>query len=204
MKQDYDTINEKGSLAPGHQPGPLPTDVRDTHVWDDTPEAINRRKFLTRLSIALGGLTGVALVVPVVAFIVAPLFKETPVLWRQVTVNGQPGTLDKFKVGETVEVSFEDSSPVAWAGVTAQTAAWMRRTSDTEFTTFAVNCSHLGCPVTWLPGAQLFMCPCHGGVYYADGRVAAGPPPHALYTYDTRINNGKVEVKATGVPIPTE
>ena len=204
MKQDYDTMNEKESLAPGHHPGPLPTDVRDTHVWDDTPEAINRRKFLTQLSIALGGLTGVALVVPVAAFIVAPLFKETPILWRQVTVNGQPGTIDKFKVGETVEVSFEDSSPVAWAGVTAQTAAWMRRTSDTEFTTFAVNCSHLGCPVTWLPGAQLFMCPCHGGVYYADGRVAAGPPPQALFHYDTRINNGKVEVKATGVPIPTE
>ncbi|MBN9387346.1 MAG: ubiquinol-cytochrome c reductase iron-sulfur subunit [Chloroflexi bacterium] len=203
MKQDYENISQEESLAPGHQPGPLPTDVRDLHVWDNTPEAINRRKFLTQLSIALGGLTGVALVVPVAAFIIAPLFKETEIKWQPVKVNGQAGTLDKFKVGDTIEVTFEDSSPVAWAGVTAQTAAWMRRVNDTEFTCFAVNCSHLGCPVSWLPGAQLFMCPCHGGVYYADGRVAAGPPPQALSHYETRINNGAVEVKATGVPIPT-
>lgn len=197
MKQDYENTNQE-PLSPGHHPGPLPTDLRDTHVWDDTPEAINRRKFLTQLSIALGGLTGVALVVPVAAFIVAPLFKKPPILWRPV------GALTQFKVGETVQVSFEDSSPVAWAGITAKTAAWLRRVSDTSFTCFAVNCSHLGCPVTWLPGARLFMCPCHGGVYYEDGRVAAGPPPQSLFTYDTRINNGQVEVKATGVPIPTE
>ncbi len=197
MKQDYENTNRE-LLTSGHHPGPLPTDVRDRHVWDDTPEAINRRKFLTQLSMALGGLTGVALVVPVAAFIVAPLFKQTPILWRPV------GALTTFKAGETVQVSFEDSSPVAWAGITAKTAAWLRRVNDTEFICFAVNCSHLGCPVTWLPGARLFMCPCHGGVYYEDGRVAAGPPPQRLFTYKTRITNGQVEVEATGVPIPTE
>ena len=47
--------------------------------------------------------------------------------------------------------------------------------SDDEFVAFSVNCAHLGCPVRWLREAHLFMCPCHGGVYYEDGRVAAGP-----------------------------
>lgn len=210
MKQDYEDISqEQDELTPGHHPGPTPLGVRDTHVWDDTPEAINRRKFLTQLSMALGGLTGVALVVPVAAFIIAPLFKETEIKWQPVQIKvGEGkfdnGSLDKFKVGETVEVIFDDSSPVAWAGITAKTAAWMRRNDESTFTCFAVNCSHLGCPVTWLPGARLFMCPCHGGVYYEDGRVAAGPPPQSLFKYDTRVTNGQVEVRATGVPIPTE
>jgi Rieske Fe-S protein len=32
-----------------------------------------------------------------------------------------------------------------------------------------MNCAHLGCPVTWFPQSGLFMCPCHGGVYYENG-----------------------------------
>jgi menaquinol-cytochrome c reductase iron-sulfur subunit len=55
--------------------------------------------------------------------------------------------------------------------------------------------------VSWLPTAKLFMCPCHGGVYYPDGTVAAGPPPQPLPTYQVRINNGQVEIQASAIPI---
>jgi menaquinol-cytochrome c reductase iron-sulfur subunit len=55
--------------------------------------------------------------------------------------------------------------------------------------------------VRWLPDAQLFMCPCHGGVYYADGSVAAGPPPHSLSQYTTRINGDDVEIHTEPIPI---
>jgi Rieske Fe-S protein len=33
-----------------------------------------------------------------------------------------------------------------------------------------------------------FKCPCHGGVYAADGRVLAGPPPRPLQTIEARID----------------
>jgi menaquinol-cytochrome c reductase iron-sulfur subunit len=94
-----------------------------------------------------------------------------------------------------------DTSPLPWAGVTAKTAAWLRRVSADRFVAFAVNCAHLGCPVRWLPDAQLFMCPCHGGVYYADGTVAAGPPPHSLAQYATRITGDDVEIHTAPIPI---
>jgi menaquinol-cytochrome c reductase iron-sulfur subunit len=41
--------------------------------------------------------------------------------------------------------------------------------------------------VNWRPGAELFLCPCHGGVYYADGTVAGGPPPRPLARFNVRI-----------------
>jgi menaquinol-cytochrome c reductase iron-sulfur subunit len=66
----------------------------------------------------------------------------------------------------------------------------LRRTGDREFTAFGLNCTHLGCPVNWRPGAELFLCPCHGGVYYADGSVAGGPPPRPLVRYSIRIGGG--------------
>jgi len=57
--------------------------------------------------------------------------------------------------------------------------------------------------VRWLEGAELFMCPCHGGVYYDDGTVAAGPPPRPLFRYDVRVENGEVQMRQAIVPIST-
>ena len=101
----------------------------------------------------------------------------------------------------TANVSLVDASPLPWAGITAKSAAWLRRTGDREFVAFSVNCAHLGCPVRWMPGARLFMCPCHGGVYYEDGSVAAGPPPHGLTQYPARAVGDEVLVRADPVPI---
>lgn len=159
------------------------------------PLSPERRAFLARLSFALGALAAALVALPVVGFILGPLIRRSPDVWRAV------GEVGSFAVGETVKVAFRDPSPLAWAGVTAETGAWLRRDSDSEFTAFALNCTHLGCPVRWLQSAQLFMCPCHGGVYYRDGVVAAGPPPRALFRYQVRVRDGQVEILATSVPI---
>ena len=159
------------------------------------PGTLGRRGFLAKLAIGLGGLGAALVGVPVAGFLLAPLLRRAPDFWRQV------GAADQFKVGETVLVRFLDPSPLPWAGVTANTAAWLRRESETQFIAFAVNCTHLGCPVRWLPEAELFLCPCHGGVFYHDGTVAAGPPPRPLTRYDVRVNGGQVEILAGPIPI---
>ena len=159
------------------------------------PEMLARRRVLAQVSVGLGVACGAAVGVPVVGFVVAPLFRNAPHEWRPV------GAVSSFAIGETVGVTFMDASPLPWAGVTARTAAWLRRVSETEFVAFSVHCAHLGCPVRWLADAKLFMCPCHGGVYYADGTVAAGPPPHSLAQYPVRINGGAVEIHTEAIPV---
>ncbi len=157
--------------------------------------ANGRRRFLARLSLTVGGVAGLLVAAPVVGFLFEPLFRRTPSTWRDV------GSEEGFTAGNTVEVSFSDPSPLAWAGVTARTAAWLRRQQDGSFVAFAINCSHLGCPVRWVQSAELFMCPCHGGVYDADGNVTAGPPPRALTRYPVRVRGGRVEIQAQAIPI---
>ena len=159
------------------------------------PELAGRRWFLARMSLALGGLAAAVVGIPIIGFLLSPLIRRPPRSWRPV------GAVEKFKVGDTVEVTFLDASPLPWAGVAAQTAAWLRRHSEEEFIAFSVDCTHLGCPVRWLPQADLFMCPCHGGVYYKDGKVAAGPPPKPLPRYPVRVNKGQVEILTSPVPI---
>src|SRR3954468_22807549 len=109
-----------------------------------------RRKFLAGLSIGVGCIGAASVGVPVAGFLLAPLFESVARKWRTV------GAVNAFKSGETVEVKFEDASSVAWAGVTGQTGAWLRREADGQFVAFAVNCTHLGCPVRWLQEAELF------------------------------------------------
>ena len=74
-----------------------------------------------------------------------------------------------------------------------------RQTGD-NFRVFSVNCTHLGCPVIWFPAAGLFMCPCHGGVYYADGQRTAGPPPRGLYRYQHQVEGGRLLVLLGHLP----
>jgi menaquinol-cytochrome c reductase iron-sulfur subunit len=159
---------------------------------------LNRRAFLNRMSLILSGLIGLVLSVPILAYLLTPLIRRAPGVWLVV------GRLDQFTVGETVQVAIEDPSPLAWAGQTAKTAVWLRRNDQTEFTAFAVNCTHLACPVNWQPQAQIFLCPCHGGVFYGDGRVAAGPPPRPLPRYDVRVVGESVQLLTRAVPIGGE
>ena len=155
----------------------------------------SRRDFMLKVSLGLGGLAAVAVSVPVVGALIAPLLDDKPEVWRNV------GSPDDFPNDSTRLVKFENADPKAWAGTTAHTAAWVKRDAKGEFTVFSVNCTHLGCPVRWEANAELFMCPCHGGVYYKDGSVAAGPPPKPLPQYAVRIKHGQVQVGTAPIPI---
>jgi menaquinol-cytochrome c reductase iron-sulfur subunit len=154
-----------------------------------------RRRFLARLSIALSAAIAAAAGIPVIGFLISPLTRKAPRVWRPV------GAVSQFQIGETVNVAFEDASPLPWAGVTARSAAWLRRDDAQHFTAFTVHCTHLGCPVRWVATAKLFLCPCHGGVYYPDGSRAAGPPPKPLPQYPVRVRNGQVEILTSPIPI---
>ncbi len=158
-------------------------------------EVASRRRFLSRLSLGLSAAAGAVVSVPIVAYLLSPLLGPRSQDWSDV------GEVGAFRVGATVEVALQDPSPLPWAGQTARTAAWLRRDSEAQFTAFQVNCTHLGCPVRWEEKASLFLCPCHGGVYYADGRVAGGPPPQPLFKYEVRVQNGKVQVRNPGLQV---
>lgn len=169
-------------------------DEPDTTV-SNQPLSPGRRRFLEGACLALSAAIAALLGIPVIGFLLAPLIEKTPSAWRSV------GPVSTFKVGQTVEVSFEDASPLPWAGFTARTAAWLRRVGEHDFEAFSINCTHLGCPVQWQPTATLFLCPCHGGVYYKDGIVAAGPPPQPLPRYPVRVRNGQVQILTSPIPI---
>jgi len=62
------------------------------------------------------------------------------------------------------------------------------------FRAFSAVCTHLGCLVKWNAEKREFLCPCHGGIFDADGKVVAGPPPAPLPEYGIVTVGGKVYV----------
>jgi len=70
------------------------------------------------------------------------------------------------------------------------------KTGESEVAAFDATCSHLGCLVTWDGQAQVFKCPCHGGIYDKTGAVMEGPPPEPLMKIGTRIDGDRVLVQA--------
>lgn len=163
----------------------------------ETPIFTERRRFLNRLSLGLSGLLGVILATPVLGFVFGPRRSEVESVWRPI------GAVEDFPLGQTVRVDFLNPSPLPWAGYAAQTAAYVRQEREGEFTALSVYCTHVGCPITWLDNAQLFLCPCHGGSFYRDGAVAGGPPRFPLERYAIRIRDGQVEILAGPQPLPT-
>ncbi len=156
---------------------------------------MDRRKFLMKILLGLSGLAALLISIPIIAALLEPLLRKRVMAWRGV------GTVDDFTIGKTVLVKYHDASILPWTGATSETAAWLRRESEEEFIAFSVNCTHLGCPVRWIADAELFLCPCHGGVYGKNGTKKAGPPPHDLRKYPVRIRRGTVEVQTSPIPI---
>ena len=157
-------------------------------------ERITRRTFLMNVGIGLNALVSLAIAVPVVAYVLGPITRKKQYLsWVDL------GDANQFPAGETTLVQFINPFNTSWDGETAKIPAYVR-TVGGQHTVFAVNCAHLGCPVRWFSESQLFMCPCHGGVYYADGSRASGPPERGLFTYETKIQNGRLLIDAGQMP----
>lgn len=158
-------------------------------------ERISRRTLLMNVGIALNAIVGIAIATPVVVYLLGPTLRSKEYRhWVAI------GDVNEFHPGDTKLVTFHNPFKESWDGATDNVPAYVRCTSPGKFVVFAINCAHLGCPVRWFSESQLFMCPCHGGVYYADGSRASGPPERGLFTYEAKVENGQLMIDAGQMP----
>lgn len=164
---------------------PLPVERRST-----------RRAFLFKLSLYLNGAVGAILAVPIVGYILGPGLRKDSSYKSWISL----GSIGDFPEGETRLADFRNPVRTDADGATASVPCWVRHIQGSQFQVFAINCAHLGCPVRWFPQSNLFMCPCHGGVYYADGSRASGPPERGLFEYEFKIEDGNLMIRAGQMP----
>ena len=155
----------------------------------------SRRDILFVAGVALNVVAGLLLAAPLVGFVFSSFIERKDTrAWISL------GPLEGFPENSTRLATYRNPFTRPWDGQTADIPCWVRHLSGNQFQVFAINCTHLGCPVRWFPESGLFMCPCHGGVYYEDGSHAAGPPPRGLFEYDYKVENGTLWVRGGQMP----
>lgn len=158
---------------------------------------LSRREWLTKIGLLLNGVALTLLAIPIIGYLVSPLIgADKGEYKRWITL----GDLSEFPENQTRLAKFENPITSFADGDTDHIPCWVRRMQGENFQVFAVNCAHLGCPVRWFPQSGLFMCPCHGGVYYEDGSRASGPPPRGLFEYPFKVENSKLMIEAGQLP----
>jgi cytochrome b6-f complex iron-sulfur subunit len=142
----------------------------------NTEQRPTRRGFLDWL-IAMGAsITGLAMVIPALTY-----------LWPAARTGGS----NKVEVEGASSMTPGQSKTVQVAG-----KAVIVVRNRKGFEAYSAICTHLGCLVKWDETKKEFLCPCHAGIFDAQGRVVSGPPPAPLPPYDVKEVSGKVYVSA--------
>lgn len=162
---------------------------------DPSASGMSRRNLLLKVGAGLNGIAAALIGVPVLGYVLSSFTKGSRNSWISL------GSLDRFPEGETRLAVYRNPITKPWDGDTGEVPCWVRRIDSEKFQVFAINCTHLGCPVRWFQESRLFMCPCHGGAFYEDGSHASGPPPRGLFEYQHKIDSG--ELKVLGGHLPT-
>ena len=151
----------------------------------------DRRSFLTAL-FALGTSGVVALLsVPLARFSLHPIWgKTTGVLWSDVGAAEQFGSLPA-PIRVLVGVEQRDG----WRKILSVKPMYVVKAADGRPRVLSAVCPHLGCAISWNESRRQFACPCHVGVFAADGALVSGPPPRGMDELESAVENGRLKVR---------
>ena len=182
---------------------------------EGTPAEQSRRTFMVNAVMALGGVIGLGLVIPLVTSLV-PSADATGNQWSPLTPE-EWAALQKA-TDKPIKVTFNlhevdgylppaDEEQFVWA-VKATEADFKEKRPELftgaeklpydvgtlGFVIFSPICPHLGCRYSWVDGQSKFICPCHGSEFTNDGAHIAGPAPRGLDPLPLRDTAGKAEL----------
>ncbi|MEO8091174.1 MAG: ubiquinol-cytochrome c reductase iron-sulfur subunit [bacterium] len=176
----------------------VPDKQNDPPAKPDPPgyfegESMTRRHAFTIAGQAVGGLAGLAVILPAVGFALAPVFESPEEHWEGV---GDVGDFGPDAYSQAV-ITVVDA-----IGEAGKTTVYVRQGNPEinpdetleQYIAISTRCAHLGCPVRFVPASSTFICPCHGGVYDFEGKVIGGPPVRPLDRFQTRVNGDQLEI----------
>lgn len=164
-----------------------------------------RRTFVLRLLAAIGAILGLGIGVPVAGFGAAPGWRARTPPWlfsRSVAPTPRAqgwasvGRLEDFEIGVPKRVAPVRRVVDGWVVRDQPIAAYVVRRTALKAIAFDPHCTHLGCPLQFVEGARVFLCPCHGGVFNHTGDVVSGPPPRPMLRYETKVEQGEILIGA--------
>lgn len=154
--------------------------------WNE--KALSRRKVLAALFWLLAGTGGAASLGVAGRFLVGLSLEPKKRTWVDTA------SVDSLPPGSTQRFAYSVRAMDAWRQTQQSGVVFARLEADGNATVFDGTCTHLGCTVRWDDDAQHFACPCHAGIFAADGEVVSGPPPAPLRRLEAKVEDGTLKV----------
>lgn len=191
-------------------------------AYDDpgTPEEISRRTFMANATLAIGGVVGLVLAVPIVGSLIpqagsgakgawAPLSKDEFTQLQSATAK--PVKLEFTLKSKDSYLPEQSSGEYVWGIKVASPDVFMKDRTDLakptlpyadgqydvvnmNFVIMSPICPHLGCRPVWNDSANRFQCPCHGSQFSLQGEHLAGPAPRGMDPLPFREQSGTAQV----------
>jgi Rieske Fe-S protein len=158
-----------------------------SHTHESLPSG-GRRRTLVLFVNATVALIGAGLSALLGAFAFGPKARAAEGRWIRA------GTTSDLKPDEPVARVLSVSRVDGWYRERARETVFLVWDGDRTIRAMSATCTHLGCQVRWEAKEKKLRCPCHGGVYAADGAVLEGPPPRPLDHVDARIDPNDASV----------
>jgi menaquinol-cytochrome c reductase iron-sulfur subunit len=134
---------------------------------------------------------GVLLSVPLVRFLLFPLFRRTTeTSWSKVG-----GVQDFASITEPRKTVITVRRRDGWRLVVSRKPVYVLPQGEVPHRVLSPICPHLGCMVEWMQKKRQFICPCHGSRFTADGSLAEGPALRGMDYLDSKVEEGELMVR---------
>ncbi len=150
----------------------------------------SRRSFLGALLGLASAVTAAILALPVLRYLLSPLTTESVASGWSAAGLLSDATAAPGPLSRTLDLKQQDG----WRKTESSPEIYLIKKGPAVQALSAI-CPHLGCTLPWDASKQVFVCPCHGGVFGPDGAYRSGPPRRGMDTLETRVTNGTVMVK---------
>jgi Rieske Fe-S protein len=143
-----------------------------------------RRDFLGFMTWAIGGLIGLAMGIPAIAYIIGPaLRRDERQDWLRI------GSTSKVELGTPTLFKARVQRQTGWIVNEEEINVYVLTDNGRDFIAMSNVCTHLGCRVRWIEDQSQFFCPCHNAAFEKNGDVASGPPPRPLDRFEIKAED---------------
>jgi Rieske Fe-S protein len=155
-----------------------------------------RRRFLSLVTKLVIAVLGLLVAIPAIGYLIGPLRRKSGAGGDEAGFR-DVGPLSDIPLGQWHLLSLEVVHSDGWRQSRLRHAIWVRRHGEgsSAITVLSSICPHLGCPINWHPNRSQFNCPCHGGIFDADGRQVGGPPPRSMDRLEFEVRGGHLWVR---------
>jgi Rieske Fe-S protein len=160
---------------------------------EEEKDQLGRRNFLAIATAAIGGLIGVVLAIPAVAYVVGPaLQRKTTENWIRL------GPTSKVELGTPTLFKTSVESQTGWIMTEEEISVYALTEEGRDYIALSNICTHLGCRVRWITDQGQYFCPCHNAAFDKIGLVVSGPPPRPLDRYETKVEDDQLYILLGG------